>query len=170
MTRQISNDKLASLSKTYLADFIGNICYCKSLKSLSNLTLRNIPFGSELKNLKSIQPSQDITITKVPTINQTYYDCWSRKYAIELRESVQRILIFEVNNQDFHYPAESIFIDRYSLQKIYGGTLKRQTLPLSPHERFSKAKGISNWISQQQINPLSEFVDISINSIFQSFN
>jgi hypothetical protein len=125
----------------FLRENVGDITDKQDILScLEDLKLRSIPSGSEVE-LKDVMPSKDMTIERVSTTDSTFVRYWERTHGIELTEQLQPILVVKGFNQDFHYPAEMIYIDRNSLEKRLGRS-RRRPKPESPKERYEKIQDL----------------------------
>lgn len=125
---------------------------------LEGLRLRSIPSGSEIE-LRDVLPSKDVTTERVPTTGYTFARYWEKMHGIELTEQIQPILVVKGFDQDLHYPAEMIYIDRHSLEKRLGRSHRRPK-PESPKERYEKIKDLFLSIKELQgdLDPYSEVV------------
>lgn len=110
------------------------------LSCLEGLKLRRIPSGSEVE-LRDVLPSKDVITAKVPTTGYTFARYWERTHGIELTEQIQPILVVKGFDQDLHYPAEMIYIDRHSLEKRLGRS-HRKPKPESPRKRYEKIQDL----------------------------
>jgi len=107
------------------------------LGCLTGLKLRTIPAGGEVE-LVDIRPSVDLSIERVPDSNRTFADYWEEAYGIKFSQPSQPILIVKRFDREFHYPAETVYIDKFSLEKRLGVSLVRQPKPETPRERYEK--------------------------------
>lgn len=119
--------------------------------ALGNLKLRSIPSGSELQ-VKSILLGKDMTQEHIPGMGLSYIQFWKEMYGVELGEKIQPIVIVEGKGTDYHYPAEMIFVDRYSLEKYQKKSIERQTRAESPKQRADKSKEFFRLLKKYQ-NP-----------------
>ena len=81
------------------------------LHCLQKLQLRTLPYGTEVP-FKDVIPEANIDLEKVPTTKTSFRDYWRKTYGIELKETVQPLLVLEGSYGDFHYPAEMVYIAR----------------------------------------------------------
>ena len=155
--QELTDDKVFVWLQSYispskrLADFIKeNFSQSKPeelLGILSNLKLKSIPSGSELQ-VKEILLGKDIAKEKIPGIGLTYLQFWKETYGIELGEKIQPVVVIRGRGADYHYPAEMIFVEKYSLQKHYKKSLERKTKTESPRQRVSKSENIFEALKQ----------------------
>jgi hypothetical protein len=110
------------------------------LSCLGGFRLRSIPSGSVIE-LKGVLPDRDLAKERVPTTDFTFLEFWERTHGIELTEQVQPILVVEGFDGDLHYPAEMVYVDRYSLEKHFG-KLQRKPKPETPKERYEKIQDL----------------------------
>jgi len=117
------------------------------LNVLKDLKMRVVPSGRERK-LKNILLNRDLTKELVPKTNQTYEEFWKARYGIELSQEIQPILIIEGEDEDLHYPAEMVYIDRYFLEKHFGEIRGRIPKAQDPRERVEKVKNLLNILNE----------------------
>lgn len=113
----------------------------------SDLRLRSIPSGSEIQ-VKSIFLARDVTKEKIPGMGSTYAQFWKDSYGIELGEKIQPIVVVQGRGTDYHYPAEMLFIDRYSYEKYQRRSLERKTRTELPRQRANKSETIVESLKQ----------------------
>ncbi|HJH27492.1 MAG TPA: hypothetical protein C5S37_12205, partial [Methanophagales archaeon] len=89
------------------------------LNALNDLKLRIVPSGAQIK-LKDVLLNMDLTKEIIPTTDRSFEEYWKKEYGIELSQGNQPIFVIKGWNGDLHYPAEMMFIDRYSLEKHIG--------------------------------------------------
>ncbi|RZN40537.1 MAG: hypothetical protein EFT35_02905, partial [Methanophagales archaeon ANME-1-THS] len=85
------------------------------LSTLNGLKLRIAPSGVEIE-LKDVLLNKDLTKEIIPTTDLIFKEYWKTEYRIELSQEIQPILIIKGWDGDLYYPAEMVFIDRYSLE------------------------------------------------------
>lgn len=129
------------------------------LDCLSGLKLRSIPFGKEVE-VVDVRPSIDLTKETVPTKAETYYKYWNNSYRISLSAKVQPLIIIKSDIGELSYPAETLYIDRYSLQNYYDDYQQRKPHTQTPQNRYEVARDLFLGLKDSAYNPLSEFVEI----------
>jgi hypothetical protein len=149
--QEISSDKVCVWLNSYtspskrLVDFIKENFKQPApeelLEVFSNLRLRSIPSGSEIQ-VKSIFLAKDVTKEKIPGSGSTYAQFWKDTYGIELGEKIQPIVVVQGRGTDYHYPAEMLFIDKYSFEKYQRKSLERKTRTEAPRQRAHKSESI----------------------------
>lgn len=126
---------------------------------LSDLRLKSIPSGSEIQ-VKSIFLGKDITKEKIPGVGSTYAQFWKDTYGIELGEKIQPIIVVQGRGTDYHYPAEMIFIDKYSFEKHQRRSLERKTKTELPKQRAHKSESIVESLKQYRNTSWDKSVQI----------
>jgi len=135
----------------------------EALNVLNDLKLRIIPSGAEIE-LKDILLNRDLYREIVPKTNQTFKDYWKTNYGIELSQTNQPIFIIKIKgwNGDLHYPAEMVYIDRYSLEKRIGKIRGRKPKYEDPKERAEKVEKLFYILKDVKDDYLKQYVEIEL--------
>lgn len=128
---------------------------------LSDLKLRSIPSGSEV-TLKSILPDSDMMLETVPGTGQTLASYWDQTHRIVLAERTQPILVVDGKNNELNYPAEMIYIDRYSLEKRLGQHQVRRPRTEGPKDRYRRLQDLFYSLKRVPSGRLSRYLDIDL--------
>ncbi|GIK36913.1 MAG: hypothetical protein BroJett011_07460 [Chloroflexota bacterium] len=118
------------------------------LAQLGKLKLRIIPSGSEVE-LKRVLPDTDLTQAYVPEAKQPYTTYWENKRGLKLSQTVQPLVVVNLNGRDLHFPTEMVYIDKVSLERYLGVSQVRKPKPEAPPERFSKVRDLFKAISRE---------------------
>lgn len=168
---ELSDDKIFIWFQTYqspskrLVDLIKeNFNNCTSdqlLDILGNFKIKTIPSGSEIQ-IKRILPGKDVTKEKIPGKDLSIYEYWKETYGIGLVDKVQPIIIVEVRDADYHYPAETLFIEKYSLERYYKKSLERKTKTESPEKRARRSQELFSTLQNLRSSQWDKYVRINV--------
>ncbi|RLF98047.1 hypothetical protein DRN58_07715 [Thermococci archaeon] len=131
------------------------------LNVLNPLKLRIAPSGVEIQ-LKDILLNRDLTEKNVPGTRQTFKEYWKKKYGIELSQKIQPIFIIKGWDGDLQYPAEMVFIDRYSLEKYISKIRGRKPRYEDPAKRAEKIENLFYRLKKIGDNYLKEYITIDL--------
>jgi len=134
---------------------------------LNDIKLRIIPSYKELE-LKRIIPGINIEEEKIRGLNQTYSEFWKNKYGVDLSHATQPIFVFKGWGNDLSYPAETVSIDRFYLEKQYEKLHGRKPKHERPKERVEKVIELSELLEDVKNDQLAEYVKIEIADICPS--
>ncbi len=134
----------------FLEDNIEEVNDEKALSLLSTLKLRVLPAGFEV-DLIDIQVDKDLSKELVPDNNLTFGEYWEKVRYSPLEKSLQPLLTVKSNVGELNYPAEMVYIDRFSLERHFGGSVERKIKASIPKERFSTTKDL--FFSMKNVNP-----------------
>lgn len=129
------------------------------LDSLEGAKLRTLPYGFET-TLKRIVPEVNIETDKVATTKFSFAEYWEKNYGITLAKKIQPILILEGSYDELHYPAEMVYVDRYSLEKVLGKSPNRKPRVENPEQRFKKVQQLFFDLKNLQNPPIDEYVAV----------
>lgn len=129
------------------------------LNALNGLKLRIVPSGAEIK-LKDVLLNRDLTKEIIPTTNRSFEEYWKKEYGIELSQRNQPIFVIKGWNGDLHYPAEMMFIDRYSLEKHVGKIKGRAPKYEDPKQRVEKVKNLFYGFKEVNDDYLQQYLKI----------
>lgn len=111
------------------------------LNALKGLKLRIVPSGAEIK-LKGVLLNKNLAKERIPATDRSFKEYWITEYGIELSQRNQSIFVIKGWNGDLHYPAEMVFIDRYSLEKHIGKIRGRAPKYENPKQRVEKVENL----------------------------
>ena len=131
------------------------------LNQLGKLKLRIIPSGSEVK-LTAVLPAADLRQGYVPGTNQTYAGYWENTYGIKFSQNVQLRLVVKLNQMSLHFPAEMVYIDKWSLERFLGASQVRKPKPEKPPVRFRKIQELSRAINNLTTNQANSDYEVHL--------
>lgn len=168
---ELSGDKIFIWLQSYqspskrLVDFISeNFSGGTSdqiLDVLCNFKIKSIPSGSEIQ-VKNILLEKDITEERIPGKDTSIYQYWKETYGIDLIDKIQPVVIAQVRDVNYHYPAETLFIEKYSLEKYHRKPLERKTKTESPEYRARKCRNLFETIKKARYPKWDKFVTVNL--------
>lgn len=82
----------------------------------------------------------------------------------------QPILVVKMFSRELHYPAEMVYIDRYSLQIHFGEAPNRQIKISSPETRFNEVQELFFAIKKSTVDRLTRFVNVMLEKFTPTAN
>jgi hypothetical protein len=131
------------------------------LNALNGLKLRIVPSGAEIE-LNDVLLNRDLTKEIIPTTARTFKEYWITEYGIELSQENQPIFVIKGWNGDLHYPAEMVFIDRYSREKHIGKIRGRAPKYEDPKQRVEKVENLLYGFKEINEDYLQQYFEIEL--------
>ncbi|MDY6965565.1 MAG: Piwi domain-containing protein [Halobacteriota archaeon] len=131
------------------------------MQFLKDVKLRIIP-SLKVLELKGIIPNINVREEKIKGLGQTYAEFWKKKYDVDLTHAVQPIFLFKGWGNDLNYPAETVSIDRYYLEKRFEKLHGRNPKHESPKERVKRVKELSRSLKSVKGYQLADFIEVEV--------